>query len=425
MIELRVPGDKSITHRSLMLGALAQGRSTIRGALVAGDTRSTAAALSALGCTIPELTEQAFSIEGVGLRGLQMPESTLDCGNSGTTVRLMMGIVAGADLAATFDGDESLRTRPMARISEPLQQMGAQVEWLGAPGRLPLRLRAGAHGLREIEYHSPHASAQIKSALLLAGLVAGVHVRVIEPYTSRDHSERMLRAVGVRVEETTDPAGGQHIVDLEPREVTFPLELEVPGDISSAAFLLAAATLGVTDALRVRNVGLNPTRSGFLEVVRQMGGTLRVENERVQGGELVGDLVAEPSDLHAVEMGGALIPRLIDEIPILAMLAARAKGRTVIRDAAELRVKESDRLRMVAANLAAIGVRVEELSDGLIIEGNSKALSGRVATALDHRIAMSFGVLAAQSGNAIVLDDPDIVKISFPEFWEVLDDYRT
>ena len=422
MTELTVPGDKSITHRALMLAALANGRSTIRGALVAGDTRSTATVLRALSCTIPEVSANAMTVDGVGLRGLQPPSETLDCGNSGTTARLLLGVVAGAGLQAIFDGDASLRTRPMARVTDPLERMGARFEYMAAAGKLPLRVVQGA--TREIEYQSPHASAQIKSALLLAGLLGGAHVRVVEPYASRDHSERMLRAVGVRIEETTS-GDGVHTVDLEPREVTFPLDMQVPGDLSSAAFLLSAALLGAIGPVRVLNVGINPTRTGFLDVVREMGGDLSIENVREEGGEPVADVMAQPSELRAVEIGGALVPRLIDEIPILAMLAVRAAGRTVIRDAAELRVKESDRLRMVAQNLAALGAQVEERADGLVIEGGARPLRGHVQTALDHRIAMSFGVLAAQKDNEITMDDPDIVRISFPEFWKIFHDHRS
>jgi 3-phosphoshikimate 1-carboxyvinyltransferase len=250
-----------------------------------------------------------------------------------------------------------------------------------------------------------------------------VHVRIIEPFASRDHSERMLRAVGVRVEETTD-ASGQHTIDLEPREVIFPLTLRIPGDVSSAAFLIAAAVLGVTGELTIKGVGVNPTRTGFLDAVQAMGGNVALANERMEAGEPVADITAAPSSLRGVEIGGAMIPRLIDELPLLAVMAARAAGTTTIRDAGELRVKESDRLRALAINLESLGVRVTETADGLSVVGTTNKLQGAVQTLLDHRIAMSFGVLAQERGNQITLDDPDVVRISFPEFWTVLQQAR-
>jgi 3-phosphoshikimate 1-carboxyvinyltransferase len=421
MIELHVPGDKSITHRALILAALATGTSRLSNCLTGEDCKSTAGVLRALGVAIPELTTGRLEIRGVGLHGMHDASEPLDCGNSGTTARLMMGVVAGAGVGALFTGDASLQSRPMRRVTEPLTQMGVSVVELGEPGRLPMRFMGSV--LREIEYRTPHASAQIKSALLLAGMVGGAHVRVIEPYASRDHTERMLRAVGVRIDETTD-SSGQHTVDLEPREVVFPLELSVPGDVSSAAFLIAAALLGIAGEVRIKNVGVNPTRTGFLDVVQEMGGQVRLENHRSVASEPVADIVASPSELHGVEIGGALIPRLIDELPLLAVLAARAEGQTRIRDASELRVKESDRLSALAGNFGALGVEVEESRDGLTVTGTTRALSGSVATRLDHRIAMSFGILAAEPGNQITLDDPDVVRISFPEFWSVLQHVR-
>ena len=421
MIETEVPGDKSITHRALIVSALAIGTSRVRNALTGEDCRSTAHVLRELGCDIPDLHTGELKIDGRELRGLREPARPLDCGNSGTTARLMLGVVAGAGVTAVLDGDDSLRTRPMRRVTEPLTQMGARFTELGAEGRLPIRIDQGI--TREIEYRTPHASAQIKSALLFAGLVGGSHVRIIEQYPTRDHTERMLRSVGVRVEESTDSNG--HAVDLEPREVIYPLNVDVPGDISSAAFLIAAALLGVTHDLRIRNVGVNPTRTGFIDVVREMGGQVELINQREVAGEPVADIVARASELRGVEIGGAVIPRLIDELPLLAVMAARAGGETRIRDASELRVKESDRIHVLAMNLQSLGVDVAEAADGLTVSGTDRALRGRVNTALDHRIAMSFGVLAEAPGNDITLDDPDVVRISFPQFWSVLQGART
>jgi 3-phosphoshikimate 1-carboxyvinyltransferase len=415
--ELSVPGDKSITHRALILATLADGRSRIQGALTGADCRATARVLRALGGALPELEAGArLEIEGVGLHGLHDASAVLDCGNSGTTARLMMGVVAGARCTATFDGDASLRSRPMRRVTDPLQQMGAGIQELAEPGRLPLRIRGAS--LRPLEYASPLASAQVKSALLLAGVVAGVSVRVLEPQRTRDHSERMLRAVGVAVTEASATAG--HQVTLEPPTALAPIDIVVPGDFSSAAFLLAAALIGVLPELRVRAVGVNPTRTGLLEILQHMGADVGLEHVRDQGGEPVADLSVRTTLLRGTRVEPDLVPRTIDELPILAVLAARAEGETEIHGAAELRVKESDRIRALVENLRNVGVQAEELPDGLIIQGTDQPLRGRVHTRLDHRIAMAFGVLAAQAGNQIQLDDPDIVAVSYPDFWNVL-----
>ena len=417
MLELSVPGDKSLTHRGLMFSVLAAGRSIIRGALTGADCQSTADVLRALGARIPQLNSTAVEIDGVGLHGLHDPADVLDCGNSGTTVRLMLGIAAGAQLNATFTGDASLRSRPMRRVTEPLQRMGTRAHELDAPGCLPIRLEGAP--LQSIDYTSPHASAQIKSAILLAGLLGGVPVTVREPSQSRDHTERMLRALGVTVSENSGN-DATHVVQLQPVELLPPLDLQVPGDFSSAAFMLAAALLGVFPAVRVRGVGVNPTRTGLLDVWRTMGADITLENQREQCGEPVADLVARPGSLRAANVGADLVPRMVDEIPILAALAARAEGETEIRGAAELRVKESDRIRVMVENLRSLGVEAEELPDGMVVRGTGQPLRGAVRTALDHRIAMVFGVLAAQPGNDITLDDPDIVAVSFPDFWQAL-----
>jgi 3-phosphoshikimate 1-carboxyvinyltransferase len=419
MTELHVPGDKSITHRSLMLACLAEGTSRITGVLAGGDTRSTAEVLRQLGAEIPELDPGAeILIHASGLRTLNRSGAELDCGNSGTTARLMMGIVAGLPLEATFTGDPSLQSRPMRRVTEPLQNMGARVHELSASGRLPIFIEGG--GLRPMRYLRPHASAQVKSSLLLAGLTGGVDIEVTEEIMSRDHTERMLRAMGVPLEWEASRTGS-YTVRLSPVRQLEPLVIRVPGDFSSAAFLVAASLLGVIEGVRVLGVGVNPTRTGFLEIVREMGGDVTLENGRMQGGEPVADIVARPSELRGIDIGGDLIPRLIDEAPILAILAARAQGQTRLTDAAELRVKESDRISMMVENLNAIGVTATEQRDGMSIEGSARPLAGAVRTALDHRIAMSFGILARQRGNNIKLDDPDIVAISFPEFWRVLE----
>lgn len=419
--DLRVPGDKSITHRALMLAAAAAGESRLRGLLPGGDCRSTASILRALGCSIPDLPPDGSEItmRGAGLAAWRSPASPLDCGNSGTTARLILGLLAGRPLCAQLTGDDSLRSRPMRRVTGPLAAMGAAIRELGLPDRLPLEICGGE--LRGIDHVSPRASAQIKSAVLLAGISGGVAVSVREPTRSRDHTERMLTALGAEVRAGPAPDGGWAVA-IEPfRGALPPLDLEVPGDPSSAAFLVAAALLADHGELRIRGVGLNPTRGGFFEAVRQMGGSVSVENEREVAGEPVGDLVARPARLSGIEIGADRVPAMIDEIPLLAVLGAQAEGETVVRGADELRAKESDRIAVMVSNLRAIGVEARELPDGLVVRGSHAPLVGKVAVHHDHRIAMSFAVLGLLPGSEITLDHPDVVEISYPGFWEVLD----
>lgn len=418
--DVRVPGDKSITHRALMLAAAGRGESRLRGLLAGGDCRSTAAVLRSLGSEIPDLPADGSEIrvESRGLGAWRSPAGALDCGNSGTTARLLMGLLAGRPICATLTGDASLSSRPMRRITEPLTAMGAKVRELSAADRLPLEVCGGT--LRPISHESPRASAQIKSAVLLAGISGGVPVSVVEPIRSRDHTERMLQSLGIAVRSAPTAQGGW-AVTLEPPSGPIPsLDVDVPGDPSSAAFLLALALLADTGEIEIRGVGLNPTRTGFIDAVREMGGHVRQENETNSAGEPVGDLVARPSQLRGIEIDGARVPAMIDEIPLLAVLAARADGETVVRGAAELRAKESDRIAVMVSNLRAVGVSARELPDGLSVEGTAGPLRGRVEVHHDHRIAMSFAVLAMQPGNEITLDHPDVVEISYPGFWDVL-----
>lgn len=410
---ITVPGDKSLSHRALMFAALADGASVLRGVLPSADVRSTAGVLSTLGVALPTTWEASDTIHvvGRGLRGLAPPARDLDCGNSGTTTRLMAGIVAGHPMRATFVGDRSLSRRPMQRIARPLTEMGASFGFAAGDG-LPMTVQGGA--LRDIDFTSPTSSAQVKSAILLAALVSGVTARVDEPTRSRDHTERMLRALGAPIR--VDGAS----VMLRPAQSLQPLDLEVPGDPSSALFLMALAALRGAPVL-VANVGVNPTRVGAFEVLRRMGVTVSLENERFAGGEPVADVLVHPgATLSGVRIGGDEIPSLIDEIPMLACLAARADGETRITDAAELRVKESDRIATVVSNLRAIGVDADELPDGLVVHGGTAPLTGSVVTHGDHRIAMAFGVLGALSGSDILVDDPDCVDVSFPGFWELI-----
>jgi 3-phosphoshikimate 1-carboxyvinyltransferase len=421
MIEVRVPGDKSISHRSLMIGALADGITRVRDILTAADVRSTASVLRSLGATVPDLlASREIVVAGLGRRGFRSPDDVLDCGNSGTTSRLMMGVVAGSGVAATFTGDESLRGRPMRRITDPLQQMGARSFELGELGRLPIRIEGG--DLRSIRYELPHASAQIKSAILLAAAANGIGVEVVERVRSRDHTERMLGAAGVPIR--TEETGGRIVVSLSPADRIEALDVIVPGDFSSAAFFLAAPLVGACDAVRVPDVCLNKTRTGMLRVLEMMGADISIENERNVSGEPIGDVIARTSELRAVSIGEEIVPSMVDEIPMLAMLAARADGETTIRGAGELRVKETDRIRAVVENLRTVGVDADELEDGLVVQGTTRPLKGLVKTYADHRIAMCFAVLGAQPGNDIVVDDPGAVDISFPTFWASLERIR-
>lgn len=412
---LRVPGDKSISHRALIFGALAGGNgaertgSRVTGILQSADVESTAGVLRALGVDVPPLS-QDFTIRGAGRR-VQQPHGELDCGNSGTTTRLMAGVVAASPIHATFVGDASLSRRPMRRIARPLEAMGGTVE-LPPHAGLPMTIRGGT--LHDIDWRSDVASAQIKSAILLAALVAGVRARVTEPVRSRDHTEKMLAARGaaLRIDGTT--------VTIEPTATLQPLDTAVPGDPSSAAFFAGLASLADSGSLRLDSVLVNETRTGFFQQLRAMGAVVTEENRRSEGGEWVADVLVSPQRLRGVTVTEADVPSMIDELPLLACLAARAEGETVITGANELRVKESDRIAAVVANLCAIGATAHELPDGMRIEGSDRPLRGRVVTHGDHRLAMAFGVLGAATGNAIDIDDRDCVSVSYPGFWRDL-----
>jgi 3-phosphoshikimate 1-carboxyvinyltransferase len=421
VVRIRVPGDKSLTQRALILASLAEGKSRLSGLLFGGDAASTAGALRTLGAKIGPLPTDGgeIRVEGLGLRGLQEPKGPLDLGNSGTGTRLLLGVLAGSGVRATLTGDASLRRRPMARVTEPLSLMGAGMTFLGESGRLPVAVR-GAHPLSPLEWHSPVASAQVKSALLLAGLTGSAFVILNEPRRSRDHTERLFATVGVPV--VSHPAEGGWQVELrDPPERIEPLDFRVPGDPSSAAFFAAlAAGGGAGGGLLIEGVGLNPTRTAFLDVLRRMGADVATEVEEPSAAEPVGSVGVSPSHLTAVSVGGDEVPGLIDEIPLVAVLATRAEGATRITGARELRHKESDRIAALVENLRALGAEAEELDDGLVVEGGAGPLSGRVSTHGDHRIAMAFGVLGALPDNQVVVDEPDAANVSFPGFWELL-----
>ena len=405
---IRVPGDKSISHRALIFAALAEGASRIRDILPSADVHSTATVLGTLGVPVPPLSMD-ITIVGRGARALTAPTVDLDCGNSGTTTRLIAGVAAALPFTSRFVGDASLSRRPMRRVAKPLREMGATVDVAPADG-LPMTVRGGhLHG---IEWRSETASAQIKSAILLAGLAAGVEVTVHEPARSRDHTERMLTALGATVE-----ARGAS-VRLEPADRLVPLRMRVPADPSSAAFLTALAVLATQGELTLPDVCLNPTRTGFYTALTRMGANLTLEEGESQGGEPVGTIVARPSPLTAIGLGRDDVPSMIDELPLVACLASRAAGTTTIRGAEELRVKESDRIATVVANLRALGVNADELPDGMCIEGSNRPLRGRIQTHGDHRIAMAFGVLRALPGSEIDIDDTTCVSVSYPGFWD-------
>ncbi|UCC85476.1 MAG: 3-phosphoshikimate 1-carboxyvinyltransferase [Gemmatimonadota bacterium] len=402
-----------------MLAPLADGTSHIRGLALSEDVRATGAAMGALGAPAIGSLEEGQPIEIRGPVELRSPGSVIDCGNSGTTARLMVGLLAGSSAAATLDGDESLRRRPMDRVVQPLRRAGASVRELREPGYLPLEIEGCV--LSPIRHESEAASAQVKSALLLAGLVSRVPVRVIEPGASRDHTERMLRAMGAQIE--GEPQGKGMRVSLEPLSGALkPINMAVPGDFSSAAFWLGLAVLGgCRGEVRIEGVGLNPGRTGFLRVLDAMGASLDAMPSSDEAGEPVGDVVVRPSAMRGVEIPPEWVPALIDEIPIIACVASRAVGRTIIRGAQELRVKESDRIAALHANLVALGVSSRERPDGLEIEGADRAVAGVVETRGDHRIAMAFGVLGAVPGNSIAVDDRACARVSYPGFWEELD----
>ncbi len=408
---VRVPGDKSITHRVLLLAALARGTSRVGGALTSLDARSTARVLRQLGAGLSPLrTGATMTVQGRGR--FRRPIESLNCGNSGTTTRLLLGLLSAHQFSTTLTGDSSLRRRPMRRVTSPLSEMGARFIERNGDG-LPLTVE-GAR-LKPLTYDMPVSSAQIKSALLFAGVAGEVEVALREPQgRSRDHTERLLRAFGYGVRES------EGWIHFSPSGRVEPFEIEVPGDPSSAAFLVGAAVLAEAGELRISGVGVNPTRIGFLEVLRRMGAEVRIESRAAQFGEPVGDLVVKPGGLRGTEVAAHEIPGLIDEIPILAVLASRAEGRTTFREVGELRVKESDRLGLMAENLRAVGARAEVIGEDLVVEGSDTVPDGRVRTAADHRLAMAFAVLGTLPKARVRIDNLASAAVSFPNFPQTL-----
>ncbi len=411
-----VPGDKSMSHRAAIFGAMAQGTTRIRGFLRAGDTLGTLAILRQLGAKIEDNGAEIL-VHGDGLDAWQTPQTLLDCGNSGTTMRLMLGVLAGRPFQSTLGGDASLSRRPMDRVQIPLAHMGAELNGQGERCAPPIELRGG--NLHAIEYATPVASAQVKSAILLAGLQASGTTTVIEPAATRDHTERMLRAFGVEVlcdGLRVSIAGGQTLTGTD---------VQVSGDISSAAFFFVAAALRPGWEVTVCDVGVNPTRTGVLDVLRAMGAEVLLSNQRESGGEPLADVTIRGRELQPTEIGGTLIPRLVDELPVLALLATQAHGTTTIRDAQEMRVKESDRIAVITRELTKLGAHIEEQPDGMLIHGLTPLTGTTVESPRgDHRIAMTLAVASLIAAGETVVQNADAVESSFPNFAELLEQIR-
>ena len=409
--KIKVPGDKSISHRAIMLGSLAEGITEIQGFLTGADCLSTISCFRDLGVQIDRKGENVI-VHGAGLYGLKEPENVLDVANSGTTIRLISGILSGQNFTAILTGDSSIRRRPMKRIITPLSLMGASFLGRENNNKAPFALKGGE--LQSIVYETPVASAQIKSAILLAGLYADGKTTVIEPEKSRNHSEVMLRGFGAEVEETENSSS----IVGKPRLVA--QNIIIPGDISSAAFFMVAGLIVPDSEILIENVGLNETRTGIIEVLLQMGGQIEMINERESSGEKVGDLLIRSSKLKSIEFGGKLIPRLVDEIPVIAVAATQASGTTVISNAEELKVKESNRLLAISTELNRMGADIQETEDGLVIRGGTPLRKAECQSYDDHRIAMSCAVAGLIARDGVVIRDPDCVDISFPGFFEIL-----
>ncbi len=411
--ELAVPGDKSVSHRSLILNAIATGGATVTGVSDGADVRSTAACLRLMGVAIDPLDEPgSFRVEGLG-SNLNEPSDTLDAGNSGTSMRLLSGLLASQGFLSVLTGDGSLRTRPMGRIVQPLQQMGASIMGRNSDTLAPLAIRGG--DLRSIEYEMPVASAQVKSCLMLAGLSAVGPTVLHQPALSRDHTERMMTAMGARVE--TDGLA----LTLHPAELQA-VDVAVPGDVSSAAFWMVAGLIHPNARVTIAGVGLNPSRAGIIDALQMMGAgdSLKLENERVEGGEPVADVVASSASLKGIDLGGDIIPIMIDELPVLAVAACFAEGTTIIRDAAELKVKESDRIATTVSELNRLGGNLEPRDDGMVIHGVGKLTGAEVESHLDHRIAMAMAVAGLAATGETTIHGAEDASVSYPVFWEHL-----
>ena len=416
--EVQIPGDKSISHRAVMLGSIARGTTEISHFLNGADCLSTIHCFQKMGIEI-EQSKDLVLVHGRGLRGLKAPQGILDTGNSGPTTRLICGILSGQNFSSVLSGDDSLNSRPMKRIMDPLNQMGARITSIQDNNCAPLRIEPGTlHGIR---YVSPVASAQVKSSVLLAGLYADSPVSVTEPVLSRNHTELMLGSFGADISSELH-ADGSATASVSPCAELYGQKIQVPGDMSSAAYFIAAGLLVPGSRLLVKNVGINPTRAGFLEVCRKMGADIGYLNRQSQGGEETADLLVTPKPLTGTVIEGAVIPSLIDEIPILAVMAAFAEGTTVIRDAAELKVKETNRIQTVTENLLAMGAEIIPTEDGMIIHGTGALKGTQIQSHLDHRIAMAFSVAALAAEGTTTILDSQCVDVSYPGFFAQLMD---
>ncbi|APH04612.1 3-phosphoshikimate 1-carboxyvinyltransferase [Bacillus weihaiensis] len=410
---IEIPGDKSISHRAVMFGSIAKGKTEIRNFLMGADCLSTVSCFKKMGVEI-EVSKEVVTVKGNGYEGLKEPKDILDVGNSGTTTRLMMGIVAGAPFHSCIIGDESIAKRPMSRVTNPLRMMGATIDGRDNGEYTPLSIRGGQ--LTSIEYHSPVASAQVKSAILLAGLrTANEETRVIEPHKSRDHTERMLRAFGVEVNEdelSASVVGGQSLKATN---------IFVPGDISSAAFFLVAGAIVPNSRIILKNVGINPTRTGILDVLNKMGASIEIDQHEESEFEPLADITIQTSELKGITIEGDLIPKLIDEIPIIALLATQAEGETIIKDASELKVKETNRIDTVVSELSKLGATIKGTDDGMVITGKTK-LTGNASVSSfgDHRIGMMLAIAACLTDESIELQDASAIDVSYPNFFEHL-----
>ena len=405
-------GDKSISHRAVMFSSISKGHNKISNFLIGEDCLSTISCFRKMGVDI-QIDGKDVYVKGNGLYGLQRPKEILDVGNSGTTIRLMMGILAGNKFDATLIGDNSIAKRPMKRVTDPLRLMGCNIEGKDDANYTPIKIYGG--DLKAIDYHMPVASAQVKSALILASLYANDTSFIYEKVKSRNHTEIMLKSFGadINVENLK--------ISVNPVNELFSQDIYVPGDISSAAFIIVSALITKGSEVIIKNVGLNETRTGIIDVVKNMNGNIEIINERLVGGELVGDLLVRyTKDLCATTIDKDIIPRLIDEIPVIAVLATQAEGTTIIKDAQELKVKESNRIKSMVENLKILGAGIEELEDGMIIKGKSKLNGGKIKTFKDHRIAMAFSTLNLISDEKIKLDDEDCINVSFPGYFDLI-----
>ncbi len=412
-----VPGDKSISHRCIMFGSIADGVTEVRNFLEGADCLATIRCFRSMGIEIEE-KDTTVIVHGKGLHGLSAPDSILDVGNSGTTTRLLSGILAGQPFESKLSGDESLNSRPMKRIMDPLTQMGAHISSILRNGCAPLYIAPSA--LHGIHYDSPVASAQVKSCILLAGLYAEGETSVTEPSLSRNHTELMLREFGADIRTTHALNSTEATASIRPCGRLFGQKITVPGDISSAAYFIAAGLIVPDSEILIENVGINPTRAGILKVCEDMGGNITLLNERTEGGEKIADILVKTSSLHGITIEGDIIPTLIDEIPVIAVMAAAAEGTTIIKDAEELKVKETDRIETVTDNLKAMGCNVTPTADGMIITGG-KLKGASIHTLLDHRIAMAFSIAAlVAEGNTKILDSK-CVDVSYPTFYDTFE----